>query len=88
MVANAEWRGRITGELLRVVALGITTFADSGKTWGARIGPPTGGWRSDVGAGLLMEATRASVVRILRLEVAFPDRGGGPVYLITTDSLF
>lgn len=88
VVANVEWRGRLTGELLHVVALGVTAFADAGKTWGARVGPPTEGWRSDVGAGLLLEATRASVVRILRLEVAFPDRGGGPVYLITTDSLF
>lgn len=88
VVANAEWRGRITGELLHVAALGVTAFADAGKTWGARVGPPTEGWRSDVGVGLLVEVTRASVVRILRLEVAFPDRGGGPVYLITTDSLF
>ena len=88
MVANAEWRGRITGELLHVAALGVTAFADCGKTWGARVGPPTEGWRSDVGAGLLVEVTRASVVRIVRFEVAFPDRGGGPVYLITTDSLF
>jgi hypothetical protein len=88
VVANAEWRGRITGELLHVAALGVTAFADCGKTWGARVGPPTEGWRSDVGAGLLVEVTRASVVRILRLEVAFPDRGGGPVYLVTTDSLF
>lgn len=88
VVANAEWRGRITGELLHVAALGLTAFADCGKTWGARVGPSTAGWRSDVGAGLLVEVTRASVVRILRLEVAFPDRGGGPVYLVTTDSLF
>jgi hypothetical protein len=88
VVANVEWRGRITGELLHVAALGLTAFADGGKTWGARVGPSTDGWRGDVGAGILVEATRASVVRILRLEVAFPDRGGGPVYLITTDSLF
>jgi hypothetical protein len=88
VVANAEWRGRITGELLHVAALGLTAFADCGKTWGARVGPSTKGWRSDVGAGLLVEVTRASVVRILRIEVAFPDRGRGPVYLVTTDSLF
>jgi hypothetical protein len=32
--------------------------------------------------------TRASVARLVRLEVAFPDRGGGPVFLATTSSLF
>ncbi len=88
VVANAEWRVRVTGELLHVAALGLTAFADCGKSWGARVGPSTEGWRSDVGAGLLVELSRASVARILRLEVAFPDRGGGPVYLITSDSLF
>jgi len=88
VVANAEWRGRITGELLHVAALGLTAFADGGKTWGARVGPSTEGWRGDVGAGLLVELTRTSIVRILRFEVAIPDRGRRPVYLVTTDSLF
>jgi len=88
VVANVEWRHRITGELLHVAALGLTAFADGGKTWGARVGPSTEGWRGDVGAGVLMELTRASLVRILRFEVALPDRGGKPIYLITTDSLF
>ena len=41
-----------------------------------------------VGAGILLEITRAAVVRILRLEVAFPDRGGPPVLQVTTQSLF
>jgi hypothetical protein len=88
VVANAEWRGRITGELLHVAALGLTAFADGGKTWGARVGPSTEGWRGDVGAGLLVELTRTSIVRILRFEVAIPDRGRRPVYLVTTNSLF
>ena len=88
VVANLEWRRRITGELLHVAALGLTAFVDGGKTWGARVGRSTEGWRGDAGAGLLVELTRTSVVRTLRLELAFPDRGGGPVYLITTDSLF
>jgi hypothetical protein len=88
VVANVEWRSRITGELLHVAALGLTAFADGGKTWGARVGPSTEGWRGDVGAGLLVELTRTSVVRIVRFEVAVPDRGGKPVFLITTDSLF
>ncbi len=88
VVANVEWRHRITGELLHVAALGLTAFADGGKTWGARVGPSTEGWRGDVGAGMLVELTRTSLVRILRFEVALPDRGGKPIYLITTDSLF
>jgi hypothetical protein len=88
VVTNLEWRRRITGELLHVAALGLTAFADGGKSWGARVGPPTGGWRGDVGAGLLVELTRASVVRILRLEVAYPDHGKGPVFQVTSDSLF
>ncbi|HEX7615590.1 MAG TPA: hypothetical protein VF554_09955 [Thermoanaerobaculia bacterium] len=88
VVANVEWRRRITGELLHVAALGLTAFADGGKTWGARVGPSTEGWRGDVGAGVLVELTRASLVRIVRFEVALPDRGGKPIYLITTDSLF
>ncbi len=88
VVANLEWRHRIDGEVLHVAALGITGFADAGRTWGARVGPSTEGWRSDVGVGLLTEITRTSVLHIIRLEVGFPDRGGKPVFLITGDSLF
>lgn len=87
-VANVEWRRRLTGEFLHIAVLGLTAFADTGKTWGARVGPSSEGWRSDVGAGVLLEITRASVVRIVRLEVAFPDRGGPPVFQITSQSLF
>ena len=88
MVTNLEWRRRITGELLHFMMLGVTTFADAGISWGARVGPDTGGWRGDAGVGLLAELTRTSVARVVRLEVAFPDRGGGPVFLVTTSSLF
>lgn len=88
LVANLEWRHRLTGEFLHVAVLGVTAFADGGKTWGARVGPTTDGWRGDLGAGLLLEITRASVVRVLRLEIAFPDRGGHPVFQVTSQSLF
>ncbi len=88
MVTNLEWRHRLTGELLHFMTLGVTAFADAGRTWGARVGPSTEGWRSDAGVGLLAELTRAAVVRVVRLELAFPDRGGGAVFLVTTDSLF
>ena len=88
VITNLEWRRRITGELLHIAAIGLTAFADAGKSWAARVGPSTEGWRGDVGAGVLVELTRASLVRIIRFEVALPDRGGKPVYLVTTDSLF
>ena len=52
------------------------------------MGPSTEGWRGDAAVGLLVEITRCSTVRILRLEVAFPDRGGEPVFQVTTQSLF
>jgi hypothetical protein len=83
-----EWRHRVTGELLHIAAVGVTAFADAGKSWASRVGPSTEGWRSDIGAGILVELTRASNVKILRFEVALPDRGGKPIYLVTTDSLF
>jgi len=88
IVTNVEWRHRLTGEFLHVAVLGVTAFGDGGRSWGARVGPSSEGWRGDVGAGLLLEITRASVVRILRFEVAMPDRGGGPIFQITTQSLF
>jgi hemolysin activation/secretion protein len=88
VVANVEWRRQITGEFLHVAVLGVTAFADGGKTWGARVGPSTEGWRGDAGVGLLLEITRASAVRILRFEIAYPDHGSDPVFQITTQSLF
>lgn len=87
-VVNAEWRQRLTGEVLHVVVLGLVLFADAGKTWSPRVGPSTGGWRADAGFGLLGEITRAAILRVVRMEVAFPDRGKGPVVLLTGSSLF
>ena len=88
MVVNVEWRRRLTGELRHLAVLGLTAFGDAGRTWDARVGPASDGWRGDVGVGLLLEITRASSVRILRLEVALPDRGGDPVIQVTSHSLF
>ncbi|HNX49147.1 MAG TPA: hypothetical protein PKL08_03195 [Thermoanaerobaculaceae bacterium] len=88
VVSNLEWRRKLTGEVLHLGNLGVTCFADAGKTWGARIGEPAHRWHADVGAGLLVELTRASVVRIVRVEVALPDDGRGPVLLATGTSLF
>lgn len=88
VVANLEWRRRLTGEVLHLGVFGLSAFADGGKTWGARLGEPTERWHGNVGVGLLVELTRASIVRIIRLEAALPDDGRGPVFLATSVSLF
>lgn len=87
-VLNLEWRRRLTGEVLHVAVLGFEAFVDTGATWDARVGRTTDGVRANVGVGLLAELTRASIVRVARLEVGFPDDGSGPVVILTTQSLF
>lgn len=87
-IGNFEVRRRLTREFLALFVLGGEAFVDVGRTWGARIGPGTDGWRTDAGIGLLVEVTRASTVRLLRAEVAWPDHGGRPLFLITTSALF
>jgi outer membrane protein assembly factor BamA len=87
-VANVEWRHVLTGEVLHLAIIGGTVFVDAGKTWAPRVGPDTEGIRKDAGVGLLIESTRASTVTIIRIEAAFPDRGKGPVFLISSSSLF
>jgi hypothetical protein len=87
-VLNLEWRRRLTGELLHLAVLGFEAFVDAGATWDARVGRTTDGVRADAGIGLLVELTRASIVRVARLEVGFPDDGSGPVVIFTTQSLF
>ncbi len=88
VVANAEWRHVLTGEVLHLGIIGGVVFADAGKTWAPRVGPSTEGIRKDVGVGLLVESTRAALLRVIRLEVAMPDRGGKAVFLISGTSLF
>jgi hypothetical protein len=87
-VANFEFRRQITGEVLHVVVLGVTLFADAGRTWEPRVGNDTRGWRGDAGVGMSFETTRSSIARIGRLELGFPDDGGSPVVLLATTSLF
>lgn len=87
-VVNLEWRQQLGGEILHLGVLGLTGFIDAGRTWGARVGPGSDGWRGDVGVGLLFESTRASILRMTRLEVGFPDDGSGPVYLLLSGSIF
>jgi hypothetical protein len=87
-VANVEWRHQLTGEVLHLAIFGVTVFADAGKTWNPRVGPSTEGWRRDAGIGLLIESTRAALLRVVRLEIAWPDHGKGPLFLVSSDSLF
>jgi hypothetical protein len=87
-VANLEYRRRLTGEVLHLGILGMTVFADAGRTWSPRVGADTGGVRVAAGAGLAVEITRAAILRIVRLEVGFGDDGSGPLLLLTGSSLF
>ncbi|MGD1149533.1 MAG: hypothetical protein ABR961_16475 [Thermoanaerobaculaceae bacterium] len=87
-VTNLEWRHVLTGEVLHLGIIGGVVFADAGKTWAPRVGPSTEGVRKDAGVGLLIESTRAAAVSIIRIEAAFPDQGKGPVFLISSISLF
>jgi hypothetical protein len=87
-VANLEYRRHLTGEVLHLGILGMTAFADAGRTWNPRVGADTGGVRVAAGAGLAAELTRAAIVRTVRLEVGFGDDGSGPVVILTGSSLF
>jgi len=86
-VANVEWRHVLTGEVLHLGIIGGAVFVDAGKTWAPRVGPSTDGIRKDAGVGLLVESTRAAAVSIIRVEAAFPDRGKGLVFVISSISL-
>lgn len=87
-VANLEWRRQITGEVLHLGVLGFEVLADFGASWGARVGPDSDGIRADAGVGLLLDITRASILRIVRLELVLPDDGSGPLYLLVGGSIF
>jgi hypothetical protein len=87
-VVNVEWRTRLTGEVLHLGIIGMNAFADAGRTWAPRVGPSTEGWREDAGVGLLVEITRATIVRLVRFEVGFPSDHSGPVLLISSSPLF
>jgi hemolysin activation/secretion protein len=88
VVANVEYRRQLTGEVLHLFVLGATAFVDGGKTWNPRVGPSTQGWRGDIGVGLVAEVTRAAILHVVRLEIAYPDDRSGPVILATGQSLF
>lgn len=87
-VANLEWRHQIGGEVLHIAVLGVSAFVDVGRSWKPRVGQSTDGWRKDAGVGVLIESTRASKLRIIRIEAGWPDHGKGPVIVITGTPIF
>jgi len=87
-LANVEWRHQLTGEVLHLGIIGVAIFVDAGTTWNPRVGPSTEGWRGDAGVSVLIESTRAALLRIVRIEAAWPDHGKGPLILISSQSLF
>ena len=87
-LANVEWRHQLTGEVLHLGIIGVALFVDAGTTWNPRVGPSTEGWRSDAGVSVLIESTRAALIQVIRIEAAWPDDGKGPLFLISSQSLF
>ncbi len=87
-VLNVQWRTLLAEEVLHVLSLGIVTFVDAGHTWGARVGPPTSRVRVDAGVGLLADLTHVGLAQLVRLEVAYPDDGSGPVVTLSSQALF
>ncbi len=87
-VTNLQYRRLLADELLHVLSLGFVVFADAGTTWGPRVGQATGGVRTDVGVGLLADLTHVGLAQLLRLDIALPDDGSGPVVTLTSSALF
>lgn len=85
---NIQWRTLIKEEVLGLFSVGAVVFADAGKTWNPRVGPDTDGIRVDAGVGLIFDLPNLSRTRLLRLDIAFPDDGSGPLFIISTKSIF
>lgn len=87
-VANLQWRSLIWEDVADLLSLGVVFFSDAGYTWDARVGRGTGRIRGDIGIGLLADLKQISLSRLLRLSLALPDDGSGPVFTVTSSSLF
>lgn len=87
-VLNLQWRRLVARNLWNVMSIGMTGFADAGMTWGARVAEDTDGVRSNLGVGVLVELTKFSAQEFIRLEVAWPDDGTGPLVSVSTSTLF
>ena len=87
-VLNLQWRTLLKEEFLNLFSIGVVVFADTGTTWGARVGEDTGGLRADVGIGLLADLTHIGRSNVLRLDIAVPDDGRGITVIVTSAALF
>ena len=87
-LVNAQWRRILFRDVLELFSVGALVFADAGATWDPRVGPDTDGIRGDAGVGLLFDLSRFSTNNVLRVEIAWPDDGSGPVINLTGSSLF
>jgi len=87
-VLSLQYRRLVWREVLHLVSVGVAGFVDSGITWDPRVGAATGGVRSDAGVGLLFDLPHIGISHLLRIDLAFPDNGDGPVVTVTTQALF
>ncbi len=87
-VANLQWRVKIKDDIFHLFSLGAVAFVDAGYTWDPRVGPGTERIHSDIGVGLVADVPQIGLVKLLRLEVAYPDDGSGYTVTITTSGLF
>lgn len=87
-LANVQWRTILFRDVLRLFSVGAVVFADAGRTWNPRVGRDTAGVRTDAGVGLIFDLSRFSTSNLLRVEIAWPDDGSGPVATLTGSALF
>ncbi len=85
---NLQWRTMLMEEVFGLFSFGVLIFADAGATWDPRVGNDTDGVKVDAGVGLLFDIPRLSRANLLRIDVAVPDDGSGPVISLSTSSIF
>jgi hemolysin activation/secretion protein len=66
--ATAEYRYQVAEDLIKLLDLGVATFADHGGAWWHYDSKRTG---SDVGIGLRLSASRAADANPTRLDLAY-----------------
>jgi hypothetical protein len=85
---NLQWRTMLKEDVLGLFSFGFLVFGDAGVTWDPRVGKDTDGVRLDAGVGLLFDIPRLSRTNLLRIDVAIPDDGSGPIISLSTSSIF
>jgi hypothetical protein len=85
---NVQWRSLIKKDVFGLFSVGGVVFTDAGTTSGSRIGRDTDGIRVNAGVGLLFDLANLSRTNLLRIDLAFPDDGSGPILTVDTSSIF